>query len=155
MSWKWSKRAQNMHAAYSELVASTTPTTSRLHPPRVLVHAPSRAITILRPKSSPRAGPAPFLRASGSSAIASSTPPHVTHDPSTSPRLLNGDSTAIRAILCLRNAPTYCRHSAQSHLSPCFPHARRNPRGIPCPHRQHSESHYQPSMSHPPSISLI
>ncbi|KAJ7302684.1 hypothetical protein DFH08DRAFT_904981 [Mycena albidolilacea] len=76
---------------------------------RVLVHAPSRAITILRPKPSPHAGPVPFLRASGSSAIASSTPPHVTHDP----RLPNGDSTPLRSILRLRHVFPCCRHSAQ------------------------------------------
>ncbi|KAJ7810650.1 hypothetical protein B0H14DRAFT_3880479, partial [Mycena olivaceomarginata] len=100
---------------------------------RVLVRAPSRAITILRPKPSPRAGPVPFLRASGSSAITSSTPPHVTHDPRTSPCLLNGDSTPIRAILCLHNAFTYCRHSAQSPLSSRFHRARRQPPGITAP----------------------
>jgi hypothetical protein len=80
---------------------------------RVLIHAPR--------------GPAPFLRASGSSAIASSTPPHVAHDQRTSPRHLNGDSTPARAILRLRNVFTYCRHFAQSPLSPCFPRARRQP----------------------------
>ncbi|KAJ7789841.1 hypothetical protein B0H14DRAFT_3572384 [Mycena olivaceomarginata] len=135
ISSKRSKHAQNTHAAYNELVTSATPTTS--------AH-------IHRPLATRRA-----LRAPGSSAIASSTPPHVTHGPRISPRLLNGDSTPIRAILCLRNAFTYCRHSAQSPLSPCFRRARRNPRGIPRPDRQHSGSRYQPSMSHPPSVYLI
>ncbi|KAJ7676484.1 hypothetical protein B0H14DRAFT_3536775 [Mycena olivaceomarginata] len=54
-----SKRAQNMHAAYNELVASATPTTSRPHPPP-RIQAPSWAITILRPKPSPRAEPSHF-----------------------------------------------------------------------------------------------
>ncbi|KAJ7859268.1 hypothetical protein B0H13DRAFT_2672347 [Mycena leptocephala] len=52
--------AQNMHAAYNELVASATPTTSRPHPPPHSCPPPSRAIMILRPKPSPRAGPVPF-----------------------------------------------------------------------------------------------
>ncbi|KAJ7836454.1 hypothetical protein B0H14DRAFT_3870778 [Mycena olivaceomarginata] len=119
---------------------------------RVLVHAPCRAIMILRPKSSPRAGHVPLLRASGSSVIASSTPPLLTHDPRTSPRLLSGDSMSI---LCLRNVFAYCRHSAQSLLSPCFCRARRQPPGIPRHDRQGGGSYYQPSMSHPLSISLI
>ncbi|KAF8212906.1 hypothetical protein K438DRAFT_2010119 [Mycena galopus ATCC 62051] len=66
---------------------------------RVLVHAPRQAITIMRPKPSPRAGPTPFLRASGSSVIASFTPPLITHKPRTSQRLPNGDFIPLRAIL--------------------------------------------------------
>ncbi|KAJ7310720.1 hypothetical protein DFH08DRAFT_898731 [Mycena albidolilacea] len=127
-----------------------------LHPAhihrRVLVHAPHRAITILRPKPSPRAGHVPFLRSSDSPAIASSTPLLLTHHPRTSPRLLSGDSMPI---LCLRNVFAYCRHSAQSLLSLCFRRARRQPPGIPRHDQQGGESYYQPSMSHPPSISLI
>ncbi|KAF8180477.1 hypothetical protein K438DRAFT_1199660 [Mycena galopus ATCC 62051] len=95
-------------------------------------------------------GPVPFLRASGSSVIASFTPPHVTHDPRTSPRLPNGDSTPIHAIVCLRNVFTYCCHSAQSPLSAVLD---GNPQGIPHRNCPHSESHYQLSMSHaPPSL---
>ncbi|KAJ7821037.1 hypothetical protein B0H13DRAFT_2291877 [Mycena leptocephala] len=93
--------------------------------------------------------PAPFLRASGSSAIASPHPA-CTHDPRTSLRLLSGHPHNY----VVRNVFTYCRHSAQSPLSPCYRRVRRQPPRIPCPDREHSESHYQLSMSHPPSISL-
>ncbi|KAJ7791830.1 hypothetical protein B0H14DRAFT_2933957, partial [Mycena olivaceomarginata] len=110
----------SIHVSISPHVASP-PTRSRPRRPprpahihrRVLVHTPRQTITILRPKPSPRAGPTPFLRASGSSVIASSTPPHIAHDPRTSPHLLSGDSMPIHATMCLRNVFTYCRHSPQ------------------------------------------
>ncbi|KAJ7796660.1 hypothetical protein B0H14DRAFT_71086 [Mycena olivaceomarginata] len=121
--------AVQTHAKYARCVqlAGRVRNAHHVMPTSILVHTPSRAITILRPKPSPHAGPVPFLRASGSSVIASSTPPHVTHDPRTSPRLPNGDSTPFRAILRLRNVFPCCRHSAQSPLSPCFRRLRRQP----------------------------
>jgi hypothetical protein len=127
MSSKRSKNAQNTHTAYNELVASAAPTTSRPHPPPRSRPRPKPGHHDLAAQALTTRRAVPFLRASGSSAIASSTPPHITHDPRTSPRLLNRDSTPIRATLYLRNAFTYCRHSAQLHLSPCFRRARRQP----------------------------
>jgi hypothetical protein len=122
MSSKRSKCAQNTHAAYNEPVASATPTTSHPHLPPCSHPRPEPGHhdLVTQALATRRA-----LRAYGSSVITSSTPPHVTHGPRTSPRLLNGDSTPIRPFLCVRNAFAYCRHSVQSPLSPCFRCARR------------------------------
>ncbi|KAJ7753684.1 hypothetical protein B0H14DRAFT_420945 [Mycena olivaceomarginata] len=53
---KRSTRGQNTHVAYNELVVSPRPPRPAHIHRRVLAHVPPRAITILRPKPSPRAG---------------------------------------------------------------------------------------------------
>ncbi|KAF8162058.1 hypothetical protein K438DRAFT_1776133 [Mycena galopus ATCC 62051] len=149
-SWKPSKRAQSTHAAYTELVASATPTTSRPHPP---------------PRSRPRHAPGHHDHATQALAKRRARPISMSirffgdwflHTPARNarpahlPRLPNGDSTPIHAILCFRNVFTYCCHSAQSSLSAALD---GNPQGIPHRNCPHSESHYQLSMSHaPPSL---
>jgi hypothetical protein len=81
------RKLQHTSSKRSKRALRTTSWSRPRRPPRpahihrrVLVHAPHQAITIVRPKPSPRAGP-------GSSTIASSTPPHVAHGPRTSPHL--------------------------------------------------------------------
>ncbi|KAJ7836452.1 hypothetical protein B0H14DRAFT_3870777 [Mycena olivaceomarginata] len=135
---KRSKHAQNTHAAYNELVASATPPHPAYIPPTSRPHSP--------PRSRPR--PAPGHHDLATQALATRRARLIYEHP----RLLSGDSMPI---LCLRNIFAYCRHSAQSLLTPCFRRARRQPPGIPRHDRQGGGSYYQPSMSHPLSISLI
>jgi hypothetical protein len=149
---KRSKRAQNTHAAYNELAASATPTTSRPHPP---------------PRSRPRPVPGhcdlaiQALATRRARLISTSiwffgdcflhTPAHnarPAHLPAPSQRGLDAHPVLAQR---LRLLPPFCAVASFTMLPP---RSAAIP-GIPRQDRQGGESYYQPSMSHPPSISLI
>jgi hypothetical protein len=153
-SSKRSTRPQNTHAAYNELVASATSTTSHPHPP---------------PRSRPC--PAPGHHDHATQVLATRRARSIStnirffgdyfpHTPACNARPAHFPAPSQRGLdahphnYVVRKVFTFCRHSAQSPLSLCFRRAQRQPQGISRPNRELSESHYQLSMPHPPSICL-
>jgi hypothetical protein len=149
---KRSKRAQSTHAAYNKLVASVTPPTSRPHPP---------------PRSRPR--PAPGHHDLATQALAAyrarpiSTSIRFFSDCFPHTPALNARPTHLPAP-SQRGLDAHTVHAQRLHLLPPFcavasftllPLRSAATLGIRRHDRQGGESYYQPSMSHPPSISLI